>query len=94
MYGPAQAPMRKILRLLTDRWEKTPWKVESDCEWVAPAKREKPELPGYVAISATNLRGPYLNDFSRHVYAPLLKRRPVTVVGHCIYVYWADEPWW
>ncbi|HUJ70986.1 MAG TPA: glycosyltransferase family 39 protein [Verrucomicrobiae bacterium] len=54
----------------------------------------KPELPGYIAVSATNLRGLYLSDFARGLYAPLQKRQPVAILGHCIYVYWIDEPWW
>lgn len=54
----------------------------------------KPELPGYIAVSATNLRGLYLSDFGRRLYAPLQERRPVTVLGHSIYIYWVDQPWW
>ena len=53
-----------------------------------------PRLPGYVAISATNLRGAYLNEFGRRLYAPLRERKPVTVLGHSIYVYRCEEPWW
>ena len=51
-------------------------------------------LPGYVAISATNLRGAYLNDFERKLYAPLRERKPVAVLGYSIYVYWVEQPWW
>jgi hypothetical protein len=51
-------------------------------------------LPGYVAISATNLRGAYLNDFERKLYAPLRERKPVAILGYSIYVYWVEQPWW
>ncbi|HUI07772.1 MAG TPA: glycosyltransferase family 39 protein [Verrucomicrobiae bacterium] len=51
-------------------------------------------LPGYVAISATNLRGAYLTDSERKLYAPLRERTPVAVLGYSIYVYWIDRPWW
>jgi hypothetical protein len=54
----------------------------------------KPQLPGYIAVSATNLRGLYLSDFGKSLYASLQKRQPVAVLGHTIYVYWADQPWW
>jgi hypothetical protein len=51
-------------------------------------------LPGYVAISVTNLRGAYLNDAERKLYAPLRERKPVAVLGYSIYVYWIEKPWW
>ena len=54
----------------------------------------QPQLPGYVAISATYLRGAYLSDFERSLYAPLRERKPVAVLGHCLYVYWMERPWW
>lgn len=54
----------------------------------------KPQLPGYIAVSATNLRGLYLSDFARDLYANLQKRQLVAVLGHCIYVYWVEQPWW
>ncbi|MGO9526248.1 MAG: hypothetical protein ACLP0A_01590 [Verrucomicrobiia bacterium] len=54
----------------------------------------KPQVPGYVAVSATNLRGLYLSDFAGGLYASLQKRQPVAVLGHCIYIYWVDQPWW
>lgn len=54
----------------------------------------KPQVPGYVAVSATNLRGLYLSDFGRSLYVGLQKRQPVAVLGHCIYIYWVDQPWW
>jgi hypothetical protein len=54
----------------------------------------KPQLPGYIAVSATNLRGLYLSDFAKRLYATLQVRQPVAVLGHSIYIYWVDEPWW
>jgi Dolichyl-phosphate-mannose-protein mannosyltransferase len=59
-----------------------------------PQKITRPELPGYVAVSATNLRGAYLSDFAKNLYAPLQKRKPVAVLGYSIYVYWIERPWW
>ena len=53
-----------------------------------------PRLPGYVAVSATNLRGAYLSDFDRDLYAPLRRRAPVAVLGYSIYVYRVERPWW
>jgi hypothetical protein len=53
-----------------------------------------PQLPGYVAVSATNLRGVYLDDLGRAFYARLLEQQPVAGIGHSIYVYWMDKPWW
>ena len=53
-----------------------------------------PQLPGYVAVSVTNLRGVYLNDLGRAFYAKLLAQEPVAVIGYSIHVYWMDKPWW
>ena len=53
----------------------------------------RPQLPGYVVVSATNLRGAYLNDFERDLYAPLRERTPAAVLGYCMYVYWVERPW-
>ena len=53
-----------------------------------------PLLPGYVAISATNLRGVYFLEQARDVYKPLLNSQPVAVIGYSIYVYRVDQPWW
>ena len=52
----------------------------------------RPRLPGYVAVSATNLRGAYM--FERHFYEPLWERKPIAVLGYCIYIYWVEQPWW
>ena len=52
------------------------------------------QLPGYVAISATVLRGVYLGSEERAFYAPFQRLTPVTRVGHSIFVYWVERPWW
>jgi dolichyl-phosphate-mannose-protein mannosyltransferase len=53
-----------------------------------------PQLPGFVAVSVTNLRGLYLGDKARNLYKPLLDSEPAAVIGYSIYVYWVDRPWW
>ena len=53
-----------------------------------------PWVPGYLAVSATNLRGTYLPEEARKFYWPLLAKRPVAVIGHSIHVYWVDSAWW
>jgi hypothetical protein len=53
-----------------------------------------PRLPGFVAVSVTNLRGLYFPENSRDFYKPLLDMKPVAVIGYSIYVYWVDRPWW
>lgn len=57
-------------------------------------KPKMPDLPGYVAISVTNLHGVYLTPRMREFYAPLIDRQAVTTIGHSIHVYWVEEPWW
>ena len=57
-------------------------------------KPKMPDLPGYVAISVTNLHGVYFTPRMREFYAPLIDRQPVTTIGHSIHVYWVEEPWW
>ena len=52
----------------------------------------QPKLPGYVAISATNLRGVYFPDQLRRFYAPFLKIPPVATIGYSIFVYRIDQP--
>jgi hypothetical protein len=52
------------------------------------------QLPGYVAISATVLRGVYLGSEERAFYRPFLNMAPVASVGHSIFVYWVERPWW
>ena len=53
-----------------------------------------PQLPGYVAVSLTNLRGVYFNEETRHYYERLLERKPVARIGHSIHIYWTERPWW
>jgi 4-amino-4-deoxy-L-arabinose transferase-like glycosyltransferase len=53
-----------------------------------------PSLPGFVAVSVTNLRGLYFPPATRDLYKPLLDMEPAAVIGYSIYVYWADRPWW
>ena len=52
------------------------------------------QLPGYVAISATVLRGVYLGDQERAFYRSFLTRTPVASIGRSIFVYWVEQPWW
>ena len=54
----------------------------------------EPQLPGFVAVSATNLRGVYFNAEWRNFYEPLLKIEPAAVIGYSIYVYPVQRPWW
>lgn len=53
-----------------------------------------PQLPGFVAVSVTSLHGPYLSEFGREFYRPLLAEPPVAVIGNSIFVFWKTEPWW
>jgi len=53
-----------------------------------------PSEPGYLAISATNLRGVYFPENIRQFYAPLLKQEPLLRIGYSIFIYRVDRPWW
>ena len=53
-----------------------------------------PTLPGFVAVSVTNLRGVYFTEQMRGIYKPLLDTKPAAVIGYSIYVYWIERPWW
>jgi hypothetical protein len=53
-----------------------------------------PQLPGYVAVSATVLQGVYLSEAGRQFYRPLLDRAPAAQIGYSIFVYWVERPWW
>ena len=55
---------------------------------------QPPQLPGYVAISVTNLRGVYFSPSLREFYAPLLGQTPVAEIGGTIRIYRFDSPWW
>jgi hypothetical protein len=54
----------------------------------------EPRLPGYVAVSVTNLRGVYFDETRRALYEPLLGMEPVARIGYSIHVYRIDRPWW
>ena len=58
------------------------------------SRMANPRLPGYVAVSATNLQGVYLAGPWRTFYHPLMQVEPVAVIGYSIYVYWVERPWW
>jgi 4-amino-4-deoxy-L-arabinose transferase-like glycosyltransferase len=53
-----------------------------------------PRLPGYVAVSVTNLHGAYFTAEGRRTFEPLLSRRPVATIGRSIHVFWMDHAWW
>jgi len=53
-----------------------------------------PQLPGFVAISATNLRGVYFSEPARQFYRPFLSMKPVARIGYSIFVYRVERPWW
>jgi len=55
---------------------------------------QPPQLPGYVAISVTNLRGVYFSPKLRQFYAALLTQAPVAQIGRTIMIYRFDRPWW
>jgi len=55
---------------------------------------QPPRLPGYVAISVTNLRGVYFQSKLREFYAPLLAQTPVAEIGRTIRIYRLESPWW
>jgi 4-amino-4-deoxy-L-arabinose transferase-like glycosyltransferase len=63
--------------------------------FVPPERQQTIDLPGYVAVSATLLQGLYLPPgIPQDFYAPLMKRKPKKVIGHSIFVYWVEKPWW
>ena len=53
---------------------------------------KSPDLPGYVAVSITNLRGVYFSEGSRQIYQKLLSVEPVAIIGYSIYVYRLQAP--
>jgi hypothetical protein len=61
---------------------------------VLSTRFDQPQLPGYVAVSVTELLGVYFDEQRRDLYAPLRDREPVADIGHSIRVYWVDKPWW
>jgi hypothetical protein len=60
---------------------------------LTPTFRE-PRLPGYVAVSVQYLHGLHLDPLSPDLYAPLLERKPLAVIGYSIHVYWVQTNWW
>ena len=50
-----------------------------------------PELPGYVAIGATNLQGVYFGPTLRKSYEFLRRKTPVAILAGSLYVYWVDR---
>ena len=53
-----------------------------------------PQLPGYVAVSATVLSGVYFDGRGRAFYKALRDQEPLADIGHSIHVYWAERAWW
>ncbi len=53
---------------------------------------KSPDLPGYVAVSVTNLRGVYFTESTRQIYQKLLSTEPVAVIGYSIYIYRVQAP--
>lgn len=61
---------------------------------VSPAQQGPPELPGYVAVSATLLDGVPFDDRMRTFFRPLRARVPTADIDGSIKVYWIEQPWW
>jgi hypothetical protein len=53
-----------------------------------------PKVPGYVAISVSNLVGVFFSEENRRYYEPLRAMTPVAAIGHSINVYRVEEKWW
>ena len=64
------------------------------CPFFADHLVARPQLPGYVAVSVTNLRGVYFNEQWREFYRPLLESRPVDRIGNSIFIYRRETEWW
>jgi hypothetical protein len=53
---------------------------------------QAPDLPGWVAVGATNLQGVYFAPKGRDPYAFLRRKRPAAILaGGAMYVYWVDR---
>ena len=61
---------------------------------VSPAAQTAPDLPGYVAVSATLLDGVPFEADKRDFYKPLRDSQPAADIGGSIKVYWVERPWW
>jgi hypothetical protein len=57
------------------------------------SRPQAPQLPGYVAVSATLLRGVYEDDTRRADYARLAQLTPAATIGYSIFVFKVDGPW-
>ena len=63
--------------------------------WVPAELVRAPQLPGYVAVSATLLRGVYASTpAEREFYAGLARRTPIATIGYSIFVFKMDQRWW
>jgi hypothetical protein len=63
--------------------------------WSQDDQIRLPQLPGYVAVSATLLRGVYATSaVERDFYARLARITPVATIGHSIFVFKIEQPWW
>jgi len=60
----------------------------------AESLSQAPQLPGYVAVSATLLMGVYLDNTAQAFYRPFLQHEPAARIGNSIHVYWVEKPWW
>ena len=50
MYGPAQAPMGELVKLLADRWEKTRWKDPVAGHHISPCQVNEETMPRQEAL--------------------------------------------
>ncbi len=55
---------------------------------------ERPLLPGYVAVSLTNLYAFRQGEELREFYRPLREMKPVAVIRRSINIYRVERPWW
>ena len=55
---------------------------------------QPPQLPGYVAVSWTNLRTVYSTKYWGRFFSGLWDIQPAAVIGHSICIYWIEKPWW
>ena len=63
--------------------------------WVGKEQLQLPRLPGYVAVSATLLRGVYApTALDKEFFDRLAKLTPVDSIGHSIFIYRVERPWY
>ena len=53
-----------------------------------------PKLPGYVAMSATNMSGVFVDERRRRFFTPFHAMTPVASIGYSINVYWVEKRWY